>query len=155
MVMNSRDSLPALNEMTTVQVMGQYSVSRANGRGRYSGGGNVKAERQCGGNNSPRAPLVLSCGCAARQAKGDGKTYAVRWFNAPGNLHWQRDSRFLSARGPRATSGARSVGMSRRNSLPPLSEMTTVQVKGQYSVSGADGRGWYSGIGKCRADGRK
>ncbi len=50
---------------------------------------------------------------------------------------------------------ARPVGMSRRNSLPPLSEMTTVQVKGQYSVSGADGRGWYSGIGKCRADDRQ
>ena len=44
---------------------------------------------------------------------------------------------------------ARPVVMNRRNSLPPLSEMTTVQVVGQYSVSGADGRWRYSGKGKC------
>ena len=57
MVMNSRDSLPALNEMTTVQVMGPYSVSGADGSAWYSGGGNVKAGKACGGNNSPPRPL--------------------------------------------------------------------------------------------------
>ena len=38
--------------------------------------------------------------------------------------------------------------MNRRNSLPPLNEMTTVQVPRPYSVSGADGRWGYSGDGK-------
>ena len=37
--------------------------------------------------------------------------------------------------------------VSRRNLLPPLSEMTVVQVLRPYSVSGADGRRRHSGIG--------
>ena len=56
----------------------------------------------------------------------------------------------LSALGPRATSGTRPVVMNRRNSLPPLNEMTTVQVKSPYSVSGAVGQWRYSGEGKRR-----
>ena len=39
--------------------------------------------------------------------------------------------------------------MNRRNSLPPLNEMTTVQVPRPYSVSSADGRWRHSGGGKC------
>ena len=62
----------------------------------------------------------------------------------------------LEALGPRATRGARPVVMNSRDSLAALNEMTTVQVMHPYSVSGADGRAWYSGIEKCRpADGRK
>ena len=45
------------------------------------------------------------------------------------------------------------VVMSRRNSLPPLSEMTAVQALRLYSVSGADGRLRYSGAGQGK--GRK
>ncbi len=42
-VMTSRNSLPALKEMTTVQVEGPYSVSRADGRVGHSGVGTCRA----------------------------------------------------------------------------------------------------------------
>ena len=47
---------------------------------------------------------------------------------------------FQRSRAPGRFRAARPVVMSRRNLLPPLSEMTTVQVPRPYSVSGADGR---------------
>ena len=42
---------------------------------------------------------------------------------------------------------ARPVVMNSRDSLAALNEMTTVQVKGPYSVSRADGRPWHSCLG--------
>ena len=94
---------------------------------------------------------------------------AERWFNALEGLRWQRAvvSRSsgkllfatkqvsLSALGPRATSGARPVVMNRRNSLPPLHEMTTVQAPRPYSVSGADGRWRHSGERKMSVMNRR
>ena len=65
MVMNRRDSLPPLHEMTTVQVKGQYSVSRADGHRCYSGGG------KC--HNSPRAPLLLSAFYQRSGERGRGE----------------------------------------------------------------------------------
>ena len=46
----------------------------------------------------------------------------------------------------------RPVVMSRRNLLPPLSEMTTVQAPRPYGVCGTDGRTCSVGGGKCRAE---
>ena len=42
---------------------------------------------------------------------------------------------------------------SSRNSLPALNAAGVVQVKSPYSVSGADGRERYSGVGKCQGSG--
>ena len=53
----------------------------------------------------------------------------------------------LSALGPRATSGARPTVISSRDSLAALSAAGVVQALRSYSMSGADGRGGYSGIG--------
>ncbi len=43
MVMNSRDSLAALNEMTAVQAPRPYSVSGADGKARHPGVGKYRA----------------------------------------------------------------------------------------------------------------
>ena len=59
-------------------------------------------------------------------------------------------------RGTRASENvARPVVMNSRNLLPALNEMTTVQVKGPYSVSRADGPPRHSGFGKCRTASRR
>ena len=51
MVMNRRNSLPPLNEMTTVQVPRPYSVSGANGRWRHSGVVRTSGARPTGMNS--------------------------------------------------------------------------------------------------------
>ena len=62
-VMNRRNSLPPLHEMTTVQVPRPYSVSGADGKWRHSGGGGDRRERNSGGGkNRPRAAENGSAG---------------------------------------------------------------------------------------------
>ena len=72
-------------------------MSGADGRAWYAGFG------KC--HNSPRAPFVLSSGCAARQDKGDGKAYAVRLFNVRGNACWQRKAVSQRSGGPSFAAG--------------------------------------------------
>ena len=57
-VMNSRNSLPALNAMPVVQVLRPYSVSGADGRSRHSDNGKYRA------NNA--SPLQNATFCAQR-----------------------------------------------------------------------------------------
>ena len=77
MVMNSRNSLPALNEMTTVQVMGQYSVSGADGRAGYSGTG------KCQGNAGEIIPPAPPCfALRLRRAAGSVRTPGPGFENA-------------------------------------------------------------------------
>ena len=67
-VMNRRNSLPPLNEMTTVQVPRPYSVSGADGLSRHSGGGRKKMRNR--GGRDVHGGNLTSCarGSGARPA---------------------------------------------------------------------------------------
>ena len=119
-VMNSRNLLPALNEMTTVQVKGPYSVSRADGKPRHSGFGKCRTA-------SSRNLLPA--------------------LNAAGVVQVSRPYSVSGANGRAGYSGiGKCRTASRRDSFPPLSAAGVVQVMRPYSVSGANGRVGYSGV---------
>ncbi len=83
-------------------------------------------------------------GTAASQRSKKREFFSFRSLNAPG-VSLQP---FLNALGPRTTSGARPTAASRRNSLPPKAQRASCKFCSQYSVSGANGRLRYSGVGK-------
>ena len=63
-----------------------------------------KAEKACGGNNSPRAPLFLPPGFAGSAGRGEREDYARSQERGGGSAVGRP---FFDALGPRATSGAR------------------------------------------------
>ena len=75
-------------------------------------------------NNSPRTPLILPPGFAGSAGQGEREDYA----RGKGRGGVRAEGPLFNALGPRATSGARPTGISRRDSLPPLSAMPVVQV---------------------------
>ena len=161
-VMSRRDSLPPSSEMTSVQVKGPYSVSGADGRGRYSGGGKSLRPPAAADRCSRAAGTSVlmegisrflweSAGSTLWEAFADKNSrFSTLWGtsvdsgqsfpNARTGLRCQRTADSRSSGAPGRFRAARPEVMSRRDSLPPSSEMTSVQVKGPYSVSGADGR---------------
>ena len=76
-------------------------------------------------------------------------------LNARADFRLQRTAVFQRSGAPGRFRAARPVVMNSRNLLPALNEMTTVQVKGPYSVSRADGKPRHSGFGKCRTASRR
>ena len=98
-----------------------------------------RQERQCGGNNSPRAPLVPPRGFAARQDRGNGKIMPgamgeggseVRkaFFQCAGKRGNVLSVVFQRSGAPGRFRAARPTAASRRNLLPPSSAAGVVQV---------------------------
>ena len=71
-------------------------------------------------------------------------------LNAAGVVQAPQSVQRVQSKRAVASLGRRKMSvMKRRNSLPPLNEMTTVQAPRPYSVSGANGRLRYSGVGRA------
>ena len=101
-------------------------------------------------------PPAPPCFCFAASLLQQDRVNGKIMLEAMGEGGIAAGRRSLNALGPRATSEARPTAASSRNSLPALNAAAVVQALRQYSVSGADVRLRYSGVGKYRpADGRK
>ena len=88
-----RNSLPPLNAMPVVQAL--RPVQRVWSRREIALLGRRKMLRQCGGNNSPRASLILS---ASYQRSNKPGSFLQPFINAPGQFFQPA----LNALGPRA-----------------------------------------------------